>query len=50
MYALQHSCLGNLLGRGAWWGTHSSILVWETSWAGEPGGLQSVELHRVGHK
>ena len=22
--------------------THSSILVWEISWTGEPGGLQSM--------
>ena len=29
--------------------THSSILVWETPWTEEPGGLQSMG-HRVGHK
>ena len=29
--------------------THSSILAWGTSWTEEPGGLQSVELQRVGH-
>ena len=28
--------------------THSSILAWETSWTEEPGGLQSMELQRVG--
>ena len=27
--------------------THSSILAWEISWTEEPGGLQSMELHRV---
>ena len=29
-------------------GTHSSILAWEIPWTEEPGGLQSVGLHRVG--
>ena len=29
--------------------THSSILPWETPWTEEPGGLQSMELQRVGH-
>ena len=28
--------------------TLSSILVWEIPWTEEPGGLQSVGLHRVG--
>ena len=28
---------------------HSSILAWEIPWTEEPGGLQSVELRRVGH-
>ena len=28
---------------------HSSILTWEIPWTEEPGGLQSVGLHRVGH-
>ena len=28
--------------------THSSILAWRTSWTEEPGGLQSMELQRVG--
>ena len=27
--------------------THSSILVWEISWAEEPGGLQSMGSQRV---
>ena len=29
--------------------THSSILVWRVLWMGEPGGLLSMGLHRVGH-
>ena len=29
--------------------THSSILAWGIPWTEEPGGLQSVELQRVGH-
>ena len=29
--------------------THSSILAWRIAWTEEPGGLQSVGLHRVGH-
>ena len=29
--------------------THSSILAWRISWTEEPGGLQSIWLHRVGH-
>ena len=28
---------------------HSSILAWRIPWTEEPGGLQSVGLHRVGH-
>ena len=27
-------------------GTHSSILAWEISWRGEPGGLQSMGLQK----
>ena len=27
---------------------HSSILAWKNPWAEEPGGLQSIGLHRVG--
>ena len=30
--------------------THSSILAWKIPWTGEPGGLQSMGLQRVGHK
>ena len=30
--------------------THSSILAWEIPRTEEPGGLQSMELQRVGHE
>ena len=29
--------------------THSSLPAWEILWTEEPGGLQSMELQRVGH-
>ena len=29
--------------------THSSVLVWRIPWTGEPSGLPSLGLHRVGH-
>ena len=29
--------------------THSSVLAWRIPGTGEPGGLSSMELHRVGH-
>ena len=29
--------------------THSSILAWRIPGTGEPGGLPSLGLHRVGH-
>ena len=29
--------------------THSSILAWELPWTEEPGGLQSMRSHGVGH-
>ena len=29
--------------------TFSSILAWKIPWTEEPGGLQSMEMHRVGH-
>ena len=29
--------------------THSSILAWRSPWTEEPGGLQSMGSHRVGH-
>ena len=28
--------------------THSSILAWRIPWTEEPGGLQSMESHRMG--
>ena len=39
------------LGRspGGGQGNHSSILVWRIPWTEEPGGLQSIELQKVGH-
>ena len=29
--------------------THPSVLAWRIPWTGEPGGLPSMESHRVGH-
>ena len=29
--------------------THSGIHVWKNPWTEEPGGLQSMSLHGVGH-
>ena len=29
--------------------THSSVLAWRIPGPGEPGGLPSIESHRVGH-
>jgi len=29
--------------------THSSILAWRIPWIEEPGRLQSIGLHRIGH-
>ena len=29
--------------------THSSALAWRIPWMEEPGGLQSIGSHRVGH-
>ena len=38
------------LGRSPWEGNgNSRILAWEIPWIEEPGGLQSMELQRVGH-
>ena len=28
---------------------HSSVLAWRVPWTEEPGGLQSIESHRVRH-
>ena len=30
--------------------THSSILAWRMSWTERLGGLQAIELQRVGHE
>ena len=30
--------------------TYFAILAWQVPWTEEPGGLQSVELQRVGHE
>ena len=30
--------------------THSSILAWRIPWTEEPGGLQSMGSHRIGHE
>ena len=30
--------------------THSSVLAWRIPGTGEPGGLPSMGLHRVGHE
>ena len=30
--------------------THFSILAWRIPWTEEPGGLQSMESQRIGHK
>ena len=29
--------------------THFSSLAWRIPWTEEPGGLQSIELRRIGH-
>ena len=29
--------------------THSTVLAWKIPWTEEPGGLQLMGLHRVGH-
>ena len=29
--------------------THSTFLAWRIPWMGEPGGLQSMGLQRIGH-
>ena len=42
--ALQYSCLGNVMDRGAWCAT-----LWEMSWTEDPGVLHSTGSQRVGH-
>ena len=39
--------LGRCLEEGM--ATHSSVLAWMIPWTKELGGLQSIELQRVGH-
>ena len=39
--------LSYLVGEGN--GNHSSVLAWRIPGMGEPGGLPSMESHRVGH-
>ena len=29
--------------------THSTILAWKIPWTEEPGGVQFIESHRIGH-
>ena len=41
------SGLGKSPGGGQ--GNHSSILAWRIPWTQEPGGLQSIGWHKVGH-
>ena len=41
------SGLGRPLEKGM--ATHSNVLDWRIPWTEEPGGLQSMELLRVGH-
>ena len=38
---------GRCLGVGS--SNPSGILAWKIPWTDEPGGLQSIGLHRVGH-
>jgi len=41
--------LGSGRAPGVWLATHSSILTWRIPWREEPGRLQSIGSHRVGH-
>ena len=41
------SLAGKIPGEGN--GNHSSVLAWRIPGKGEPGGLPSMESHRVGH-
>ena len=50
--AMQKTQIGSLgqedpLGEGT--ATHSSVLAWRIPWREEPGGLQSLGSHRIGH-
>ena len=49
---MQETWVGSLsqedpLGEGM--ATHSGILAWRIPWTEDPGGLQSIGSHRVGH-
>ena len=61
---LQYSCLENPRDRGAWWArvhrveksrtplsmhAWSNIFAWKIPWTEEPGELQPMRPHRVGH-
>ena len=43
-----HPCIRKIPWRRKWQ-TQSSILAWRIPWTEQPGGLQSMELQRVGH-
>ena len=43
------SISASLLFTGEGNGNHSSVLAWRIPGTGEPGGLPSMGLHRVGH-
>ena len=52
MPAMQESQVQSLGQKISWrreWLTHSGILAWRIPWTEEPGGLQSMGLHTVGH-
>lgn len=49
-YARYGECLViHDLPSGCGMATHASILAWRIPWTEGPGGLQSIESHRVGH-
>ena len=47
-YSSPHIELRNLVEEKAM-ALHSRTLAWKIPWTGEPGGLLSMGLHRVGH-
>ena len=46
---MQVRSLGQEDPQGEEMATHSTILAWRISWTDKLGGLQSMELRRVGH-
>ena len=49
-YARYGECLViHDLPSGCGMATHASILAWRIPWTEGPGGIQSIESHRVGH-